>query len=219
MLNSYIWVLSHLIKWKTSVTNKMLGFSILFYFFATMGTSVRAIPANPNIPHAIHGHQRKSRSLVDPTLVHISSPDISNLTIPTISFPELNTSRNAGPVIFCHINPPRPARPIWGHTNVIECALLFTVLLATEPPDLPGLQWSPTYPLVLPYIFGDSSSCKIQISTANPRSLDHFQRVMIVQRAALIVNSCVGDLGGTVSVGPREAFQVQVFALPPRASA
>lgn len=217
MLDSYLWVSSHLIKRKRTVTNKMLRFSILFYFFTSMRTSVLAIPADFNIPHATDRHQRESRSLVDPMLVHISSP--GNLTIPTVSFPELNTSSNAGPIVFCHINPPHPARPIWGPTNVVECALLFTVLLATEPPDLPGWQWSPTYPTVLPLTFGNSGSCKVQISATNPRSSDYFQRVMIVQRAALIVNSCVGDLGGTVSVGPREAFQVQVFALPPRATA
>lgn len=219
MLSSYLWVLFHLIKRKRSVTNKMLRFSVLFYFLATMGSSVLAIPAESNIPYAIPRHQRKSRSLVDLTLVHIPSPDIANLTIPTVSFPKLNTSSNAGPMIFCHLNPPPPARPIWGHTNVVECALLFTIFLATEPPDLPGWQWSPTYPSVLPLTFGDSGSCRIQISATTSMSSDYFQRVMIVQRAALIVHSCVSDLGGTVSVGPREAFQVQVFALPSRASA
>ena len=78
--------------------------------------------------------------------------------------------------------------------------------------DLRVWQWNPTYPLVLLAIWGVARGCKIEIAALNPSSSDAFPRIMIAQRAALIVSRCVDNIGGTVSVGPRGQFQVQVFA-------
>ncbi len=75
----------------------------------------------------------------------------------------------------------------------------------------------PTYPVTLPHIWGDSN-CRIIINALNPRSSDTFQRVMILQRAALIINHCAPHEGGFVSLGPREQFQVQVIGSAPRAT-
>lgn len=82
--------------------------------------------------------------------------------------------------------------------------------LASDP-DLYTWQWKPTYPLVLPIIWGVSPGCRIKISAVSPSSSDSFQRVMIAQRAALIVSRCPYNNGGIVSLGPREQFEVQVF--------
>lgn len=86
-------------------------------------------------------------------------------------------------------------------------------MLANDPADLHASQWSPTNPLRLPWTWGISPNCKIQINAVSPRSSDVFQQVMIAQRAALVVNSCVNNKGGTVSLGPGKQFQIRVFGV------
>ena len=92
-------------------------------------------------------------------------------------------------------------------------------ILASESSDLHARQWSPTSPVVLPWTIGVSPGCTIIVAAVNRGSSDVFQSAMIAQRAALIVNHCMDNQGGVVSLGPREQFQVQVLALAPRASA
>lgn len=92
-------------------------------------------------------------------------------------------------------------------------------LLADDSAELRASQWSPSYPLVLPWTWGISPNCKVTINAVNPRSSDTFQTVMIAQRMALIVYRCMNNKGGMVSLGPREQFQVQDFALRDQATA
>ena len=220
LLKVYLSVLFYLIKQKRSVINKMPLYNVLFHFVALLGTAVIAIPADFNSPHAIHGHQdsKEIRSLAGPILVDNTLTDITNLTIPTISIPELNASRNAGPIVLCHVSPRPPAPPVWNHVDLIECALLIMNLLASDSADLHAWQWSTTSPLVLPWTWGVAPSCNIKINAVSPSSSDVFQRVMIAQRAALVVEHCKDNLGGTISLGPKQQFQVQVFGIAPRAT-
>ena len=218
MLDPPLVLLFHPIKQERSVINKMLRFTDLFYFLAATSTAVLVISADTNLPHAILENQdsKETRSLAGPTLVNNSLPDITQFNA---RFPKLNTSSNAGPTIFCHRNPQLPAPPVFGHTDIIECALLIMSMLAGDSADLHAWQWSPTSPVVLPWTIGVSPLCRIKINAVKPGSSDVFQRVMVAQRAALIVSRCVDNLGGVVSVGPREEFQVQVFSFAPRVTA
>ena len=218
MLDLPLFVPLHPIKQERSVSNKMLRFTALFYFLAATTTTVLAITADTKFPHAILENQdsKETRSLADTTLVNNSLPDITQFNA---HFPKLNTSSNAEPTIFCHRNPQPPARPIFGHTDIVECALVIMSILAGDSADLHPWQWSPTSPVVLPWTIGVSPLCRIKISAIKPGASDIFQRVMISQRAALIVSRCVDNLGGIVSVGPREEFQVQVFSFAPRVTA
>lgn len=192
--------------------NTMHRIGILFHL-ASLNTAVLAVPSGFNSPLTIHGnhHSKETRSLASPILVNNSSTGHTKLTLPTISFPERINSSNAEPAVFCHINPPFPAPPLWGHVDIVECGLLILIMLANDPSDLRTSQWSPTYPLRLPWTWGVSPNCKIQINAINPRSSDVFQQVMIAQRAALIVNSCKNNKGGLVSLGPRAQFQLRVL--------
>lgn len=220
LLKIYLSVLYYLVKKNRSVINKMPCYNVLFHFVALLGTAVLAIPADFNSPHAIHGHQdsKEIRSLTGPTLVDNILTDVTNLTIPTISFPELNASSNAGPIVLCYLNPRPPAPPVWHHVDLVECALLITNLLASDSADLRALQWSTASPLMLPWTWGVAPSCNIKINAVSPRSSDVFPRVMIAQRAALIVEHCKDNLGGIISLGPKQQFQVQVFGVAPRAT-
>ena len=218
MLDPPLFVLFHPIKQERSVINKMLHFTDLFYFLAATSTAVLATSAGTNFPHAILEKQdsKETRSLAGPTLVNNSLPDITQFNA---LFPKLNTSSNADPTIFCHRNPQLPVPPTFGHTDIVECALLIMSMLAGESADLHAWRWSPTSPVVLPWTIGVSPFCRIKINAIKPGASDVFQRVMIAQRAALIVSRCVDNLGGVVSVGPREEFQVQVFSFAPRVTA
>ena len=186
-----------------------------------ISTSVLATPADFNLPHTIPEHQdsKKPRDLAGAILVNNSLPDDTNLIIPTLGFPKLNTSSNADPTIFCHRNPQPPARPMFGHTDIVECALLVMSMLADDSADLHAWRWSTTSPVVLPWTIGVTPQCRVKVNAIKPGSSDVFQRVMIAQRAALIISRCKDNLGGVVSVGPREEFQVQVFSFAPRAIA
>ena len=196
----------------------MLRFTALFYFFAATSTAVLAISANINFPNTILKIQefKETRSLAGSTLVNSSLPDLTQFNA---QFPKLNTSSNAGPTIFCHRNPQLPIPPVFSHTDIVECALLIMSMLAGDSADLHAWQWTPTSPVVLPWTVGVSPLCRIKINAIRPGSSDVFQRVMIAQRAALIVSRCVDNFGGVVSVGPREEFQVHVFSFPPRVTA
>ena len=219
MLDPLLFVLFHSIKEKRSaVINKMLHFTDLFYFLAAISTAVLAISPDANFPYATLKTQdsKEIRSLASLTLVNNSLPDITQFNA---QFSKLNASSNAGPTVFCHRNPQPPASPIFGHTDIVECALLIMSMLAGDSADLHAWQWSPTSPVVLPWTIGVSPLCRIKVNAIKPGSSDVFQRVMIAQRAALIVSRCVGNLGGLVSVGPREEFQVQVFSFAPRVTA
>ena len=193
---------------------------LLFQLLSSLSTSVLALPSDFNSPHAINQHQdpRKIRSLTSPTLGPSSLTVATNLTIPDINFPELNASSNDVPTVFCHVNPQRPAPPIFGRVEVVECGLLVLALLAVDPTDLHLSRWSPDFPIKLPYIVG-TPSCKMKIDAISPRSSDVFPRAMIAQRAALIVDRCRGEQGGVVTLGRREQFQVQIFGLLRRATA
>lgn len=188
---------------------------ILFHIVASLNTAVLAIPSDLYSLLTIHGNRPSSetRSLGSPVLVNNSLTDTNNLTLHTINFPEYNTSSNAGPTVFCHTNPPFPVPPVWGHVDILECGLLIMTMLADDSGDLRASRWNLTYPLVLPWTGGISPNCKIRINAVNPESSDVFPRVMIAQRAALIVRSCTGNNGGIVTLGPRGQFQVQVLAL------
>ena len=196
----------------------MLRFTALIYFLAATSTAILAISADTKFPHAILKNQdsKETRNLAGPTLVNSSLPDITQFNA---RFPKLNTSTNAQPAVFCHRNPQPPIPPVFGHTDIVECALLLMTMLADDSADLHAWQWSPTSPVVLPWTMGVSPFCRIKINATKPGSSDVFQRVMIAQRAALIVSRCVDNLGGIVSVGPREEFQVQVFSFKPRVTA
>lgn len=211
-------ILFHLIKQERSIINEMLRFTALFYFLAATSTAVLSISAETNLSHAVLENQesKETKILAGPTLVNNSLPDITQFNA---RFPKLNTSSNAEPAIFCHRNPQPPIPPVFGHTDIVECALLIMAMLAGDSADLHAWQWSPTSPVVLPWTIGVSTFCRIKINALRPGSSDIFQRVMIAQRAALIVSRCVDNLGGVVSVGPREEFQVQVFSFPPRVTA
>ena len=195
----------------------MLRFTALFYVLAATSTAELAISAEANLSHAIFENQdsKETRSSAKLTLVNKSLPNITQFNA---HFPKLNTSSNAGPAIFCNRNPQPPMPPVFGHIDIVECALLVMSMLAQDSPDLPAWQWSPTSPVVLPWTMGVSPFCRIKIVATKPGSSDTFQRVMIAQRAALIVSNCVDNFGGIVSVGPREEFQVQVFSFAPRAT-
>ena len=199
----------------------MLHLRSLFYFVATMNISVLAIPAKHSFPLAAREHQdsTETRSLAGRTLTNLFLPDIKNLTIPTVSFPELNNSSNAAPPLICHANRGFPVAPAYFPINVYECALIVLNMLALDSPDLASYQWSPIYPIQLPWVQGTTTSCQIQLSATNPRAVDIFPIAMIAQRAALIVHRCVGELGGYISVGPKQEFRVDVYALPPGVTA
>ena len=218
MLDPPLLVLFTPIKPERSAINKMLHFTALFYFLAATGTAALAISAEANLSHAVLENQdsKQTNILAGSTLVNKSLPDITQFND---RFPKLNTSSNAGPAIFCHRNPQPPLPPVFGHTDIVECALLIMSMLAGDSADLHAWQWSPTSPVVLPWTIGVSPFCRIKVNAIKPGSSDVFQRVMIVQRAALIVSRCVDNLGGVVSVGPREEFQVQVFSFTPRVTA
>lgn len=139
--------------------------------------------------------------------------DTINLTLPAINLPEYNASSNAEPTVFCHNNSPLPHLPTWGHVSLVECGLLIISMLANDSADIPASRWNPIYPLRLPWTWGISPTCKIEVKAVHPASSDVFQRVMIAQRASLIVSRCLSDKGGIVSLGPREQFSVQVFGL------
>ena len=217
-ISLFFFVLYHPIKQERSIINKMLRFTAFFYVLAPISTAVLAISAATNLSHAILEDQdsKETRSSAGPTLVNNSLPDITQFNA---HFPKLNTSINAEPAVFCHRNPQPPMPPVFGHTDIVECALLVMSMLAQDSPDLHAWRWSPTSPVVLPWTMGVSPFCRIQIVATKPVSSDTFQRVMIAQRAALIVSSCVDNFGGIVSVGPKEEFQVQVFSFAPRAAA
>lgn len=195
----------------------MLLLRSLFHTLALLDAALLAVPSESKFLPITHGnnHPRADGSSANP--MH-SLTDAANLTLPTISFPDYNMSSNAEPSVLCHINPPLPAPPLWGHVDLVECGLLIMTMLADDSADLHASHWSPSYPLVLPWTWGVSPSCRMQISAANPGSSDVFQRVMIAQRAALIVSRCVNNKGGTVSLGPREKFQIRVFASPNQAT-
>lgn len=192
----------------------------LFYFLTSLNATILATPLESNTTPATHDEHdsREMRSLASPT-VNNSLTSTTNLTLSTITFPNYNSSSNVEPTVFCNINPPTPHPPIWGHVDLVECGLLIISMLADDSADLHALRWSPTYPLVLPWIWGISQNCRIEFDAVNQRSSDVFQQAMIAQRAALIVSRCLGDKGGIVSLGPRELFRVQVFALVTRATA
>ena len=198
----------------------MLRSKNLFPILTAFGAVVLATPSDLNPTSAIHEKHdsRETRSLASLILKN-SSTGTTNLTIPTLNFPDYNISSNEEPTVFCHINYPPPAPQIWGNIDLVECGLLIMILLATDFADLHASQWSPTSPLALPWTWGVSQKCTIKIDAVNPGSLDVFQRVMIAQRAALIVNRCLENKGGIVSLGPRELFQVQVFGFRNQATA
>ena len=176
----------------------MLHSKNLLHLSASLITLVLAIPAESISPPAIHRphDSREARSLASPILVYKSLINMSNLALPAISFPEYNTSSNAEPTVFCHINPPLPTPPTWSHVDIVECGLLIMAMLADVSADLHASQWSSTYPLELPWTWGVSPHCKIKINAVNPRSSDVFPQVMIAQRAALIVKRCLNNKGG-----------------------
>ena len=102
---------------------------------------------------------------------------------------------------------------MWGHVDLVQCGLLIIALLADETADLHIVQWTSTFPYLLPWTLGVSPKCKIRISANDPGSTDIFEPVMIVQRVALVVTRCVGSSGGLVKLGPKEQFLVDVFGL------
>lgn len=204
-------------KREKPVIIRMLQSRYLFYFLASLNTALLAVPSESKFPPTSHGNNHSKEKRSSASLME-SLTDATNVTLPTISFLEYNSSSNAEPAIICHINPPLPAPPIWGHVDLVECGLLIMTLLADDSADLHASQWSPTYPLVLPWTWGLVSNCQIQISAVNPASSDVFQRVMIAQRAALIVRRCVNNKGGVVSLGPREQFRITMFAFPYQAT-
>ena len=86
-------------------------------------------------------------------------------------------------------------------------------MLADETADLHVVQWTSTFPYLLPWTLGVSPKCKVRISANDPGSTDIFEPVMIVQRVALVMTRCVSNSGGLVRLGPREQFLVHVFGL------
>lgn len=108
---------------------------------------------------------------------------------------------------------------MWGHVDLVECGLLITAMLADETANLRIVQWTSTFPYLLPWTLGVSPSCKVRISANNPGSTDIFEPVMIVQRVALVVTRCGGNSGGLVKLGPRGQFLVHVFGLGPHDTA
>ncbi|KAM0794104.1 hypothetical protein BDR22DRAFT_719111 [Usnea florida] len=143
----------------------------------------------------------------------INLTDTNNSTLPTVNFPTYNISKNVEPTVYCHTNRPLPDPQMWGQVDLVECGLLIIALLADETADLQTVQWTSTFPYLLPWTLGVSPNCKVRISANDPGSTDIFQPVMIVQRVALVVTRCVGNSGGFVKLGPREQFLVDVFGL------
>lgn len=140
-----------------------------------------------------------------------------NVTMPVTNIPD-NTLNASNVVVHCYDNPPAPAAPIYLPVNILECiTILPSVLL--EPEVMSTARWTPTIPMVLPRTFR-AGDCRIGISANSQASRDIFQEVLILQRAALIMDQCVKGrtknqrLGGWVSIGPREVFQVSVFTRP-----
>ena len=191
----------------------------LLHTVAALTSSVHAMPSVLNQPRAVHEYRDSSRSLANPLLNKNVLADTTNLTIPTIDYPELNTSSNTGAIVHCHRNPIPPIPPTFGHVDILDCGVLIMGLLGAERADLPVAQWSPAYPFTLPYIVGPSPYCKIMVNAVNAGSLDYFQTIMLAQRAALVVNSCPANNGGIVSLGPREEFRVEVYSTMLRATA
>ena len=189
---------------------------ILLHIVASLTTSVHALPCDLNPARTIHEYQDSTRRLANLPIIENALANTTNLTIPTIDYPGLNTT---GAIVYCHRNSPPPLPQLYGHVDIIECALLIMAMLGAERTDLPHLQWSPTYPFTLPYIVGQSSYCKIRVSAVNARSLDLFQSIMVPQRAALVINLCPANNGGAVSLGPEEQFRVEVFSTMRQATA
>ena len=199
--------------------NRMLRLMILLHAVAALTTCVHAMPSVLNQSRTVHEDQDSSMSLTNPFLVKNALADTTNLTIPTIDLPELNTSSNTGAIVHCHRNPLPPAPPRFGHVAILECGVLILGLLGDERADLPVAQWSSVYPFKLPYIVGPSPYCRIRVNAVNAGSLDYFQTIMLAQRAALVVNRCTANNGGIVSLGPREEFRVEVFSTVLRTTA
>lgn len=202
------------------VINRMLRSRILFHFLTCLNAAIIATPLESNPTPATHQEHdsRAIRSLAS-LIVNNSLTGTTNLTLPTIAILDNNASSNAEPTVFCHMNPPFPYPQIWGHVDIVECGLLIMTMLADDSADLHASQWSPTYPLLLPWTWGIPQSCKIEIDAVNRGSSDVFQQAMIAQRAALIVSRCLGNKGGMVSLGPRGLFRVRVFASGTRGTA
>lgn len=194
------------------VVNRM-PFPRGLFRLSALNALVLAVPSNfnplPAVPEDYRS--RDTRNLASPNLANNSFTATTDLTLPTTSFPESNSSSNAEPAVFCHIDPQFPSRPIWSHVDVVECGLLIMAILADDS-DLHAWRWKATYPLMLPVVWGISPGCKIKIIAISPSSSDYFQRVMIAQRAALVMSRCVNNKGGIVSLGAREKFEVSVFA-------
>lgn len=195
----------------------MLSSGNLFHLLASLNTAVLALPSDFHSPPYIQS--REIRSLANSVLVNNSLTETTNLTLATTSFPEYDTSSNAEPTVFCHIDPPLPAPPKWGNVDLVECGLLILTMLANDSADLHASRWSPTHPIVLPWTWGFSPYCKIRITAVSPRSPDFFQRVMIAQRVALVLTRCMNNKGGIVSLGSREQFQIEVVAFLNQATA
>ena len=195
----------------------MFHYRTLLFLLVPLSGLVLAMPSdlNPSFTDEDRQDFRQDSSLANLTFTNTSWSKISNLTAETMGSPEYNASSLADLSIACFINPAPPTPPVWGHVHVGECGLLALALLGAEPPDLHAVQWTPDYPLRLPWSWGTTSYCKIRVSAITPGSLDVFPRAMVVQRAALILNYCSGDLGGIINLGPREQFQVQVHAYGP----
>ena len=213
--------MTYSIKPKISTTSKMLRSWILFCHVASLTLSVSALPSILNSSSAIDGHQdsKQDRILANPILADTSLTDITNLTATTIGFPEYNTSNYREPTVLCHTNGPHgPVSGTWGHVNIYECGLLVMNMLAQDSAVLPAWQWSPSYPLVLPWTYGISANCRLKVTAIHPWSSDVFQRAMIAQRVSLIVSRCPNNKGGIVSLGPKQQFQVQVYGIVPRAT-
>lgn len=92
-------------------------------------------------------------------------------------------------------------------------SVLLTVLL--EPDITDEIEWTPYDPVWLPYAY-DFGQCKIEISTRFANAKDLFREVLVLQKAASILDRCVRQrpeyqrYGGTVSIGPKGAFQITV---------
>ena len=186
------------------------------YFLASLlNIAVLAIPSDSNSPPTIHGHHdsREKENLANSIFVNDSLTNTANLSLPASSFSEYNTSTYGEPTVFCHVNPPFPLPPVYGHVDIVECGLLIITMLADDSTNLQFSRWSPTSPLVLPWTWGISPNCNIRIEALRPWSSDVFQQAMIAQRAALIVQRCTDNRGGIVSLGPREQFQVQMYGV------
>ncbi|KAL6714033.1 hypothetical protein ACLMJK_008527 [Lecanora helva] len=152
----------------------------------------------------------QSDSSPDTPTDFFSPPTPSDFTISTLNSTE--TALNATlPVVECFTNTPAQT---YKTVNLVVCTAIFPSFIL-QPEVLQTKQFTPNFPYNLPKRF-TAGDCSIRLSTRFANARDMFQEIEILQRAAMVLDKCVRGkplnqrLGGTVSVGPRGAFEVSV---------